>query len=180
MTDLELVRNNIDDHPRNGLTYADGNTTEQVYVLDNKNVYDLVVTVDDVEIDSADYTLSSKTGEVIGIFDGQVVKFKYTYAAFTDAEILYYLEDQTVNKATFDLVSILLMSASKRFDYKSGQKDMKTSQVFEHLRELQKQYETAVANESPTDGVVILKRTNRYYEPSADLGGYDLSRADEL
>lgn len=180
MTDLELVRNNIDDHPRSGLTYAEGQSTEKVYVLDNKNVYDLTVEVDGVAVASSEYTLGSKTGEVIGTFDGNEVKFRYTYAAFTDAEIEYYLEEQTVTKATLDLIDILLMSASKRFDYKSGQKDMKASQIFDHLKDLRKQFADAVANESPTDGVVLLKRTNRYYESPADLGGYDLSRADEL
>lgn len=180
MTDIELVRNNIDDHPRSGLTYATGSSDEQVYVLDNKNVYDLVITVDDAIVASNLYTVGSKTGEVIGTFDGEVVKFKYTYAAFTDAEIEYYLENQTVNKATLDLLDMLLMSASKRFDYKSGQKDMKTSQVFEHLKELRGQYFDAVSDESPTDGVVLLKRTNKYYAPNDIRERHDLSRADDL
>lgn len=180
MTNLEKVRNNIDDHLQFGKTVDIGKGSEAVYQLDNFNFQDLAVTVDGSAVSVATNKQLPKAGQVLlnATLDKTVV-FTYKYAAFLDDEINEFLSDaeDSVTLASLMAIDQLLVSAAKRFDYRSGQKDLKVSQVFDQLLALRKQFAEAVESESNAGGVLIKDRIHPAYMLSAEPE-IDISRTD--
>jgi hypothetical protein len=76
---------------------------------------------------------------------------------------------------------MLMADASRRFDYSSGQTEMKPSQVFSQLRSLRSIYEKKAKSQS-NDGLFIMTRSNRHYDGTktaqADISRYDLGDSE--
>lgn len=188
MTNLEKVRNNIDDYPRIGFATEHSDGARKVYQLHANNIWDLTVALaseesgeSDTEIDSSTYEVFAQSGQVRGTFPEGEILFEYQHSAFSDAEINSYLTDSnnSVNKATLKCIEILLSSAAKRFDYKSGIKDIKASQVFDHLKSLRETFTEKVENEdnSSVAGGVFVTREHPAYDIDLEEN-IDVSRSD--
>jgi len=168
MTPLQQVRANIDDYPQIGFTTEESNGEMAVYQLNSRNYWDL--TIKDSEgatIESTEYEEFPQSGQIKGELPEGTVTFEYTHSGFTDAEIEHYLSinENSVVKASLACVKILLASSAKRFDYKAGIKDIKASQVFDHLKELHDQLtkQAEAEDASGTQGGVFVTRTHPAY-----------------
>lgn len=159
MDNLQLVRINIDDHVQIGVTTEISLGKNQVFQMNNHNIWSLVITDSDGEVippkddeDNDNYIIFPQAGQVEGEFPEGEITFRYQFAGFTDVEIQHYLDanGDSVNKATLACLKILLASAAKRFDYKAGLKDIKASQIYNHLKDLKETFEEAVSNEDET------------------------------
>lgn len=173
MTPLEQIRANIDDYPQVGFTVEASDGNMRVYQLNSRNFWDLTVTQlvgedDEAVVEAEDYTTFPQSGQIKGEFEEGDVQFEYTHAGFTDAELTHYLSvnGDSVAKASLACVKILLASAAKRFDYKAGIKDIKASQVFDHLTELHKTLTEQVELEDTgaIEGGVIVTRVHPAYQ----------------
>lgn len=152
--DLKEIRDMIDDHISIGQTVDISSGELQVYQLNARNYWDLMIkdsNGNNVPLTSV--TQYPQSGQIKGTLPQGHVSFEYSHAGFTDAEIQYYYEKSGKNsyKTALRLVEILLASAAKRFDYKAGIKDIKASQVFEHLKDLKASLETTIENEDPSN-----------------------------
>lgn len=147
MTNIEEIRNIIDDHIRIGYSSEVSTGQLQVYQLNTRNFWNLVIRdSQDAVVEQTGLTLYPQSGQIKGILPVGDVTFEYDQAGFTDAEIQTYLTkyENSVNRTALALVELLIASAAKRFDYKAGIKDIKASQVFAQLRELRTQLLEAV------------------------------------
>lgn len=188
MTDVEKVRNNIDDHIQIGFAEEQSDGNMKVYQLNARNYWDLTVTSipdespsEPVEIDSEDYEEFPMAGQIKAEIAAGVVKFEYKHAGFKDSEITSYIEDEgSINKASLKCIKILLASAAKRFDYKAGIKDIKASQVFDHLKQLKEDFEKEVESEdnSTLSSGVFAKREHPAYSVNLKQDNKDVSRSD--
>lgn len=180
MTELEKVRNLIDDHISIGLTNEQSTGGLQLFQLNSRNVWDLTITdKNGATVDPANYELIATSGQVKGTFEPGELVFEYKHAAFTDEEIQAYLDEfGSTTKAAIACVRILLASASKRFDYKAGIKDIKASQVFDNLKELLGTLTEQVDSEENASIARLVTREHPAY--AVDLKNYnpDVSRKD--
>lgn len=151
---LKEIRDMIDDHVSVGYTVDVSTGDLQVFQLNARNFWDLVVKDKDENIiPSNTLTLFAQSGQIKGTIPAGDVTFEYTHAGFTDAEITYYYDKSNNNmlKTALRLVEILLASAAKRFDYKAGIKDIKASQVFDHLKDLKASLQESIDNDDPSN-----------------------------
>ena len=149
---LKEIRDMIDDHVSIGYTTDQASGELQVFQLNARNFWSLTVKdKDNNTVDLSTLTLYQAAGQVKGTIQEGSVTFEYEHAGFTDDEINYYYGKMNNNvlKTALRLVEILLASAAKRFDYKAGIKDIKASQVFEHLKDLKASLEETISNEDP-------------------------------
>ncbi len=182
MTTIEEIRNIIDDHIQVGVTTELSNGGLQVYQLNTRNFWNLSVADDEGnDIDVSTLTQYPMSGQIKGTLPEGEITFTYDQAGFTDAEITTYYAacGNSIKKTALQLVEILLASAAKRFDYKSGQKDIKASQVFEHLKELRLQLqETIIADDGGLQGGIFVDREHPAYAPAPEVAWPDVSRSD--
>lgn len=169
MTPLEQVRAAIDDYPQIGFTVEQSPGIMQVYQLNSRNFWDLTVKdSEDNVIPAEDYTAYPQSGQIKGEFPEGTITFEYTHSGFTDTEIEHYLSvnGESVAKASLACVKILLASSAKRFDYKAGIKDIKASQVFDHLKELHNQLAAQIESEDfggISGGIVVTREHPAYH-----------------
>ncbi len=173
MTPLQQVRANIDDYPQVGFTVEHSNGGLQLFQLNARNFWDMTVKDSaDVEVASESYEVFPQSGQVKGTFPEGDLMFEYTHAGFTDAELTHYLtvNGDSVSKASLACIKILLASSAKRFDYKAGIKDIKASQVFDHLKELHNQLLAQVESEDVSSalGGVVITREHPAYQVQLD------------
>lgn len=190
MTPLQQVRNNIDDHVQIGFADELSYGKMKVYQLNARNIWDLTVVLfsedsnePDTEIDPETYEVFAVSGQVKANFPEGEIGFEYKHAAFTDTEIEFYLEQEgTVNKATLKCIEILLSSAAKRFDYKAGIKDIKASQVFDHLKALRETFKSKVEEDdndlSGAGSGIFVTREHPAYTVNLKKNTRDVSRSD--
>lgn len=191
MSPKEVIRLNIDDHVQIGMGNEISNGNLSVYQLNHRNVWNFTVkdkdgnaiTNPDLPADPI-YTLYGQSGQVRGTFPEGEVIFEYDHAGFTDAELDYFLGElgDSTNKASLACIDILLASAAKRFDYKAGMKDLKASQVFDHLKELKEVFEGKVQDEDDENGVgsvgIFVDRLHPAYTVNITNDDGDVSRRD--
>jgi hypothetical protein len=179
LTDKELIRLKLSDPLKPMVDNSEGDGTSTIFVTTHGHVQDLEVRVDGVI--TTDYTLEPNSGTITlatAPGDGKNVRMAYNYAAFSDVELDALLEQATtVNKTLVECVNILLMDASRRFDYSEGQTSMKPSQIFDHLKSMRDIFKDGVKSEASGGGMVIAERTSSYYT-SPESTSADLSRAD--
>lgn len=182
---MKEIRDLVDDHKQVGFNNEISSGERQVYQLSARNFWDLVVKdKDGTVLDPATMELFPTSGQLIATIIAGDVSFEYVHAGFTDAEIEYYYSkcNNNVNRTALRLVELLLASAAKRFDYKAGIKDIKASQVFDHLKELRLQLIETVENESGSSiqGGLFVDRIHPAYEPARERSSYwrDVSRRD--
>ena len=182
---LKEIRDLIDDHKQVGFNQEISTGERQVYQLNARNFWDLVVKDKDGNIIPAEnMELFPTSGQIKAEIIAGDVSFEYVHAGFTDAEIEYYYGkcNNNLYRTALRLVEILLASAAKRFDYKAGIKDIKASQVFDHLKELRLQLIETVESESGTSvqGGIFVDRIHPAYEPPREKSSYwrDVSRRD--
>ena len=182
-TNLELLRKELADpfkYAFDGET-GDGETT--VFKLSHGKVQSETYAVyvdNNLQTEETDYTIDQDRGLVTFITapaDTKEVEAKYYFAAFSDDEFTEFLalESDNVVRAAIRCINLLIVDASRRFDYASGQTEMKPSQVFAHLRELRR-----IFRERLTDikgGVSVVDRKSRFYDKAKEPE-VDLSRAD--
>lgn len=151
MTNIEEIRNIIDDHIRIGYSSEVSTGQLQVYQLNARNFWNLVIRdTNDAIIAQTGLTLYPQSGQIKGTIPAGDITFEYDQAGFTDAEIAAYYakNDNSITRTALALVEMLIASAAKRFDYKAGIKDIKASQVFSQLRELRTQLQEATEAEA--------------------------------
>lgn len=184
---LKEIRDLIDDHISIGYSVEVATGDPQVFQLNARNYWDLVVKDrDENVIPNESLTLYQTSGQVKGTLPAGDVFFEYVHAGFTDSEIEYYYgkAGSDVNKTALKLVELLLASAAKRFDYKAGIKDIKASQVFDHLKDLRESLKEAIENDDATGGFnsgIFVDRVHPAYERPKDPHGSwrkDVSRSD--
>lgn len=180
MTNLEKVRNVIDDHVSIGLGSEMSVGGVQLFQLNSRNVWNLTVKDKDGNVVAAEgYTLFPQSGQIKGTFPEGELTFEYEHAAFTDDEITDYLTELGgVTATAVACVRILLASASKRFDYKAGIKDIKASQVFDNLKELLASLQDQLTDEDNSSVGLFVTRIHPAYEPSLPRYRRDVSRVD--
>lgn len=180
---LKEIRDLIDDHKQIGYNNEISTGELQVYQLSARNFWDLVVKdKDGTVLDNTTMQLFPQSGQIKATIIAGDVSFEYIHAGFTDEEIAYYYNkcSQNINKTALRLVELLLASAAKRFDYKAGIKDIKASQVFDHLKELRVQLMETIENESGANvqGGLFVDREHPAYAPTRTRDSYwrDVSR----
>lgn len=191
MTPAQQIRNNIDDQVQIGFADEISYGKDKVYQLNARNIWDLTVVLlsddsdePDTEIDPSLYTVYPMAGQIKGTLPEGEIGFEYKHAAFTDAEIEFYYTSNgsSVNKATLKCLELLLSSAAKRYDYKAGIKDIKASQVFDHLKSLYDTFKAKVEEEdndiSGTSGGIFVTRLHPAYKVDLSRRNPDVSRRD--
>ncbi len=180
MTDLQRVRNIIDDHVSIGLATEVSDGGVQLFQLNSRNIWNVVAKDKDGTVIDADaYVVYAQSGQIKGTFPEGDITFEYEHAAFSDSEITDYLEELTsVTAVAVACVRILLASASKRFDYKAGIKDIKASQVFDNLKELLASLQEQLTEEDTSSVGLFVTRVHPAYEPTIPRGRRDVSRVD--
>lgn len=174
MTITEEIRNIIDDHVQVGISSETSVGGLQVFQLNARNFWNLVIKNSaGAVISQTGMTLYPQSGQVKGTIAAGTITFEYDHSGFSDDEIAeYYAKNgNSVNKTALNLVEILLASAAKRFDYKAGIKDIKASQVFDHLKDLRAQLQEAVEAEdggANYSGGLFVDRLHPAYTPATD------------
>lgn len=178
MTDLELIRLKLADNFKFAFDSqeTDGETT--IFKLSHGNIDEdtFELSLDDSNVDTSLYTVDYDRGIIV--FDsppdtGKILEATYDYTIFSDSEINSLLSMYTdVNVVMVELIDILLADSARRFDYTSGQTEMKPKQVFDNLKQLRDIY-------SRKGGISakIANRTNNYYKSASQIDS-DLSRSD--
>jgi len=182
-TNLQLIRKLIADPYRYAFDTQEGDGETVKFQLSHKPVKDssYTVYVNNVEqSDASDYTIDLEKGIVTfstAPASASEVEIEYDYSVFSDDEITEFLTQNSdnVNATVKMMIEILLADASRRFDYSTGQTEMKPDQVFQHLKDLLQVY-TDKAKSSP-GGVQLVDRINQYYKDTTDEEA-DLSRED--
>ena len=182
---LKEIRDLIDDHKQIGFSSEISSGVLQVYQLNARNFWDLVVKdKNGTVIPNEELELFPASGQIKATITAGEVSFEYVHAGFTDAEIEYYYNktSQSINKTALRLVELLLASAAKRFDYKAGIKDIKASQVFDHLKELRLQLIETIETETggSLQGGLFVDRVHPAYDTTSEKDPYwnDVSRRD--
>jgi hypothetical protein len=177
LTEIQSMRLDLSDPLKTAIDKDTGDGTTALYVLTHKHIQDVAVDLNGVtqsldthyKIDSDEGIVEFVTPPPVGI----VVRVQYKYAGFTDTDYQNLLDsDGTLGAATVHAIRILLMDASRRFDYTHGQTQMQPSQIFEHLKDMLEIHTTSNSN-TPK----ILDRIHPYYTSSRP-SKLDLSRAD--
>jgi hypothetical protein len=176
--DIETIRMNLGDYLTPAIDTDLGDGSNKIFELTHKHLQDYHVYVEDTEqVEDTDYTMNEKSGTVVfsaAVGDGDEVRVEYNFAAFTDADLTIILTNlPNTNDATIKAIQMLLADAARRFDYTHGQTDVKSSQVFQHLKELLEIYQS---NSNP----LILDRGNEYYDREETTIQDDLTRDDGL
>ena len=181
MTNLELVRKKLADEYKfaSDTNIGDGGTS--IFKLAHSNIQDETYTIyvdlsesDNYEIDLERGLITFNTPPA----DEKNITAQYYFSAFSDDEIEYFLEENEndINETLIDLIEILLIDSARRFDYSTGQSEMKPSQVFKNLKEMLIFFSKKVPAEVKSN----LKQgtlSSPYYQsevkPSKDLSRYD-------
>lgn len=182
-TNLELLRKELSDPFRYAFDRQTGDGETTVFKLSHGNVQDSTYSVyvdNQLKTEGTDYTLDKENGLLTFVSapaDGKEVEVKYYFSAFSDTELTEFLklESDNVIRAALRCINLLLTDASRRFDYVSGQTEMKPSQVFAHLKDLRKIFQERLIEDY--SGVAIVDRSSRFYN-STSTTETDLSRAD--
>jgi len=181
---LKEIRDTIDDHIQVGFSVEVSTGESQVFQLNARNFWDLVVKDKDENVIALNtLTLYPTSGQVKGTIPAGDVTFEYVHAGFTDAEITYYYGKcgNSTTRTSLRLVELLLASAAKRFDYKAGIKDIKASQVFDHLKELRATLLETIENEEVNgfnSGIFVDRIHPAYEKTTRDPRWRDVSRSD--
>lgn len=185
LTPKEIIRMNIDDPVQLGMTTSMSIGELAIYQLNHRNVAEVIVKDQDGNTVSAEnYTLYAGTGQLRGTLPEGEVIFEYIHSGFSDDELDYFLGelDDSINKVTLACVDVLLASAAKRFDYKAGLKDIKASQVFDHLKQLRTQFAEKVEAEDNENGIgnvaIVVDRVHPFYTVDITKDPVDVTRSD--
>jgi hypothetical protein len=182
MTNLELIRKKLADDYKFNADTNDGDGTTSIFKLSHGNIKEdtyevyvngsLVTTGFDFDLERGIIEFNTPPS------DGHAIYVKYDFSAFSDTEINNFLEenDNNVNKTIVDLVEMLLSDASRRFDYSTGQSDMKPNQIFKNLKEMREIYAGKIPSETRNNTVQGTIRSPYYRTTSSspkDLSRYD-------
>lgn len=180
MTDLQRVRNVIDDHVSIGMTTENSVGGLQIFQMNSRNLWNLIIKDKAGAVVAAEnYTVYAQSGQIKGTFPQGNLTFEYDHAAFSDAELTDYLTELgSVTATAIACVRILLASASKRFDYKAGIKDIKASQVFDNLKELLATLQEQMDGEDMTSIGRFVTRIHPAFEINLNDPNRDVSRVD--
>ena len=183
-TDLQQLRKELADPYKSAFDENIGDAETTIYKLSHGSVKDdsfKVYVADDLKTLTTDYTIDQEEGVITFVTapaDGASIEVTYNFSAFSDTELNNFLVSEgSVNGALLLCIDILLMDASKRFDYAIGKADLKPSQVFNNLKDLRGIIATKVSNEAAGGGVSIVNRSSRHYKDTVETET-DLSRAD--
>lgn len=179
MTDLELIRLKLADNFKFAFDSqeTDGDTT--IFKLAHGNVKEdtFSLSLDDEEVASSAYTMDYDRGIVTfnsPPASGKILEASYDYTVFSDTEIDNLLDKYgSVDLVMVELIDILIADAARRFDYASGQTEMKPRQVFLNLLEMRKIYSSKGGAAAK-----LANRTNPNYQRSRTTQR-DLSRFDQ-
>lgn len=177
MTYLQEIRMKLADPIRDAYDTKEGDGTTPIFDLAHRSIISYTVTVSDVlQVENTDYTMNTETGSITFLnipADGAEIKCQYTFATFTTNELedIYLEQDSDVDSTIAYCIEVLLMDSARRFDYTSGQTDMKPSQVFDHLLKMKEIYS------GKSDVPMIYNRTNPYYTDET-IVTTDISRED--
>lgn len=185
MTTKEIIRLNIDDPIQIGFANEISVGGTNVYQMNSRNIWDVTIRDHDgALVDPEVYEIFQASGQIQGDLPEGEITFQYKHAAFSDAELDYFLGNfaDSTTKATLACIEILLASASKRFDYKAGLKDIKASQVFDHLKDLRDDYKEKVNDEDDANGLgevgLFVNREHPAYATNLNVPNQDVSRSD--
>lgn len=183
-TNLELLRLELADPIKQGFDKQFGDGETVVYKLAHSNIIEgsLQLSVDDAEVADEDYEIDLRTGVIT--FDtapanDKEIEAKYQFTAFSDEELNNFLalDGNSIPSVMVRCIDILLIDAAKRFDYSSGQTEMKASQVFQNLKDLREVFAGKVSSSQSSGGAIKASRTHKAYQSTA-RNVMDLSRAD--
>ena len=151
MTDLEQLRLTIGDTGVNGEENRELHTGRAI-MLPHNNVSEVHVFKEGQEVEHS--FISGSTIMVDGAEVGDTVNVVYKYYTFSDSELTDILSDNAgkISAAGAQCVSYIMADAARMFDYKSGQSEMKMSQVFDNLNTLYAVLKARAQNEDPTTG----------------------------
>lgn len=189
-TNLEMIRKLLSDDYKLDFNeqVADGYST--IYRLSNERIKadSLTVTVDNGLLsEDTDYTVDYERGiltfTVAPAVEKNIVS-RYEHSTFSDTELAnFYDELQNNNQVVLRCIDILLFDSSRRFDYSSGQAEMKPDQVFRHLKELRAILVNKIKDEGQQESaakyggtVAVVGKYNKDYvteEKTTDLSRFD-------
>jgi hypothetical protein len=185
MTNLQLVRKQLADDYKFAFDENDGDGATEIFRLTHGNIQAATyeVQVDGaVQTDATDYTLDLERGILefaTAPTTGDIIQIKYYFSAFSDTEITEFLSlNSTVNKTVLALIEILIADTARRFDYTSGQTEMKPSQVFDNLLRLRDVYKEKVDKDNHGYLSMVTRRHPHYANETQERG--DISRYDSL
>lgn len=174
MTDLQMLRLKLGDDISSASDKVIADGEMQKAKLSHGHIVDgtLLVYIDDeLQAAPANYTFDLLEGSVLFNIvpdEGKTIKASYQFSAFTDSELQELLDDSNgdVTGAIIQAIHILLADYSRKFDYSTGQQDMKPSQVFQNLRQLLEIYSSKSSNEAAS--IQMVDRTSKYYDSCDD------------
>ena len=182
-TNLKLLRKELADPFKYAFERQTGDGETVAFKLSHGNVQDGTYKVfvdNDLKTETTDYTIDKERGLVTfktAPLEKEEIEVEYYFAAFSDEELEEFLalESDNVVRAALRGVNLLIADASRRFDYASGQTEMKPSQVFEHLKDLRKIFQERLRDSHA--GVALVDRSSRFYDKTTTTET-DLSRED--
>lgn len=185
-TVIQQLRKKLADDYRYGNDVNTGDGSTLIFRLLHKNVRTstIVTKVNDVlQVLDTDYTLDAERGIIT--FDSaptleHSIVVSYEYSAFSDDELNNILDgnNNDIPSSLLECIDILLMDASRRFDYSSGQTNYKPSQVFDNLTKMRLIIKGQVDSDS-SGGLDMIDRIDDAYEGTV-RASTDLSRYDNL
>lgn len=176
--EISRVRRRIGDSVKRTIQRFSGDGSETTFQLDFKNVFDVKVTINTVEIAPSEYVVSQESGLVLfttAPAANDVIDVEASYAGYTDAMIVDLVQNYGVEGAIVEALQELLVDSARLYDYTQGQTTDKRSQVFDHLKDLLASAKADFVATS-TNGVKLGRRQPmRAIRTSAPI---DLSRDD--
>jgi len=180
-TNLQLLRKELGDELRYAFDNQTGDAETKIFRLSHGRVQNQKVYVNsEVKELTTDYTIDSERGIITFLVapgDKIVINATYDFSVFSDTELSEFLtlESDIVAGAALRCINILLTNSSRRFDYSSGQTEMKPSQIFQNLKELRGVFKERLSDSS--GGALMVDRLNPHYEEEV-VASADLSRED--
>ena len=182
-TNLELLRKTIADPIKFAIDKQLGDGTSTIFKVSHERIedgtYKIFVNDEENEVET-DFTIDLERGVITfleAIPLNYEIRMEYFFSAFSELELTEFLalDGNDVNKSALRCVDILLADASRRFDYSSGQTEVKASQVFKNLKELREVFKDNITD---TNGnAIMVNRINDAYRPPEEIED-DFSRRD--
>lgn len=165
MTDLERLRNLIGDNYKTSVLRLISDGVSTIWDLGKTRVKEDSVTlsgdVGGVTISSVDYDEGLVTLSA-AITEDAKFTFSFTFSAFSDSELEYYLSIGNVKSAALECINILMADAARRYSYSTGVEQFNASDLFKHLKELKESIKKDDIGLSSTGGASIKNRTTEY------------------
>jgi hypothetical protein len=142
MTDLQKFRFKLGDEVRTSEVVFPGDGVTRVFSLGKVNINTATVYLDDAE-QASGFDLDTVSGTILmdtAPSDGQELRVRFTYSAFSDSEITDLVAEYGFNKAMVEAIDVLLFDSAKRANYKAGDKEVKNDVIFKNLKDLREIY----------------------------------------